>query len=308
MAAASNTFVCEQCLKINFHTLVTPVPPHKDRSSYFNETCCNYHYTQGCMVCDLLFRHTTLFVSTKDVLSIRSNPIARFQDDSMLGAEKSFFLSAWDGRNNNSAVMNTWCVPSTTAKNPMGLIWDHNKARTWLQECVEHHSLCDLSDTVPMDISLIDCLDMTIVEANASSRWIALSYVWGLRPQTSVAPESTRIKSLRLPPDLPRTIHDAIMVTQQLGYRYLWVDEYCIDKSDEFRREAQIARTDEVYRGADLTIVAAAGENKNYGLPGVNNTPRKRIKVVSLEHATLFANPDDLHDRIWNSKWFTRAW
>lgn len=158
---------------------------------------------------------------------------------------------------------------------------------------------------------------MTLVEADASSRWVALSYVWGLRliapvPVAVVAAGralySTSIEERALPKEFPCTIQDAITVTRRLGYRYLWVDEYCIDQTNGSRRQAQIARMDEVYCGADLTIVAAAGEDKHYGLPGVDETPRKRIKVVSLAHATLFANPDKLYERVWKSKWFTRAW
>lgn len=119
MTDASDMLVCEECLKIDFHALVLPVPPHRDRSYYFKKTCCNYHYTKGCAVCELLFRHASFLVSKREVLEVKSNPIPRFQDDTMLGAENSFSLSVWDIRNNNLAVTNIWCVPSTRVKTPV---------------------------------------------------------------------------------------------------------------------------------------------------------------------------------------------
>jgi hypothetical protein len=70
----------------------------------------------------------------------------------------------------------------------------------------------------------------------------------------------------------------------------------------------QIGQMDEVYRHADLTIVAAAGNDKGYGLPGVNKTKRKRIKAVFLSDIVLFANTDDPDFGLEKIKWFNRAW
>ena len=158
-------------------------------------------------------------------------------------------------------------------------------------------------------MNLIDCVDMAIVTANESSRWLALSYVWGVNQQSPLSVDSTRFrKGSRLPPDIAGTVRDAISVTKQLGYRYLWVDEYCIDQSNESQRNEQISRMDQIYRGADLTIVAAAGEDKAYGLPGVNATKRKNVKIVCINDVVLFSNGPKPDEEARKSKWFTRAW
>ncbi|KAH7401115.1 heterokaryon incompatibility protein-domain-containing protein, partial [Phaeosphaeria sp. MPI-PUGE-AT-0046c] len=183
-------------------------------------------------------------------------------------------------------------------------------AKSWLQECISSHkSRCGKSATRATSMSLIDCTTKTNVEADTSSRWIALSYVWGDRLQTTMpAAETNLYVGARLPSTLPRTVEDAIVVTRQLGYRFLWVDEYCIDQQNKHKQHIQISQMDEVYRGADLTIVAATGEGKNHGLPGVNKTRRRRLNVVRLKDVTLLANSQSAPSHIWDARWFTRAW
>lgn len=83
---------------------------------------------------------------------------------------------------------------------------------------------------------------------------------------------------------------------------------YCIDQSDSDHQSQQIGRMDEIYKGADLTIVAAAGENKTHGLPGVNSTKRKHIAAVRIGDITLLSNGPEPIDSMEKSEWFTRAW
>jgi hypothetical protein len=40
---------------------------------------------------------------------------------------------------------------------------------------------------------------------------------------------------------------------------------------------------DKIYSGADLTIVAAAGKTKSYGIPGVRQTRRVHHPVIHLD-------------------------
>jgi hypothetical protein len=147
---------------------------------------------------------------------------------------------------------------------------------------------------------------MVIVKVAEEMRWLALSYVWGVNLQTGDHAGYREGSSISL--DIPGTVKDAISVTLQLGYRYLWVDEYCIDQNDDNHRNDQIKRMDQIYRGADLTIVAAAGENKVYGLPGVESTKRKDNKVVCVEDVVVFSNGPEPNVQAKQSKWFTRAW
>lgn len=58
---------------------------------------------------------------------------------------------------------------------------------------------------------------------------------------------------------------------------------------------------------ADLTIVAAAGNDPNYGLPGVGRRTRQQQKSLDLGIATLVEIFDDRAD-IRKSAWALRAW
>lgn len=157
---------------------------------------------------------------------------------------------------------------------------------------------------------LIDCNAMMVVQATDSVRWIALSYVWGEEETALETDTDTDIDTpgLTLPIIIPQTVRDAITVTKRLGYQFLWVDEWCIDSRDQSHQMDQIGKMDEIYRGADLTIVAAAGKDKYYGLPGVSVTKRTKDPAVHLKNATVFRIGEDPWYGIRNASWYKRAW
>jgi hypothetical protein len=190
---------------------------------------------------------------------------------------------------------------------PVQKIWDCVKARLWLDTCARFHgSLC--KEEVPQipGMNMIDCERLVIVKVTKDMPWLALSYVWGKSFQAEDAAGYRAGSSISSA--VFKTISDAITVTLQLGYRYLWVDEYCIDQTDEQHRDEQIKRMDQIYRGADLTIVAAAGDNKAHGLPGVGSTEREVREVVCVNEMVIFSNGPSPDDQAERSKWYTRAW
>ncbi|KAG6361233.1 hypothetical protein INS49_009457 [Diaporthe citri] len=135
--------------------------------------------------------------------------------------------------------------------------------------------------------------------------YAALSYVWG----TSGYLENGYDK---LPESLPNTISDAILVTQKLKLRYLWIDRYCIrqepqTKKEEDEKHGQIARMNHIYAGSSMTIIAAAGHGPDHGLPGVS-TSRRSPPIVRLPHRTLFATLPDPKLLVDTSAWSTRIW
>ncbi|KAH8878595.1 HET-domain-containing protein, partial [Thozetella sp. PMI_491] len=123
--------------------------------------------------------------------------------------------------------------------------------------------------------------------------YVALSYVWG-----GSSNEET---------GFPRVVEDALQVCKELGYKYLWVDQYCIDQNNLGEKMQQIANMHLVYQCAQLTIMAAAGTDASYGLPGVSldRTPTSSIKIGAIE---LLAVPRDPHESIKRSRWWERGW
>lgn len=129
--------------------------------------------------------------------------------------------------------------------------------------------------------------------------------MWG--EQTGY-PTVTDPGSYRLSSKLPQTVEDAITVTKHLQYQYLWVDEICISQQNAAHRASQINQMDRIYGGADLTIVAAAGNNKNYGLPGVGSTPRAKTRVCHLDEGVVFSVGPAPQSSIKSSVWWSRGW
>jgi hypothetical protein len=127
--------------------------------------------------------------------------------------------------------------------------------------------------------------------------------------------------------DLPKTIVDGIELTLLLGLRYLWVDALCIRQDDDIDKKYQIKNMANIYQGAELTIIAAAGQDSDAGLPGLRPGSRsfspksvhlpvgsKGQPALSLletcrSHSTKWgAEFHADHDGVDTSKWNTRAW
>ncbi len=99
-----------------------------------------------------------------------------------------------------------------------------------------------------------------LVEAPSDAPYVALSYVWNSSKAASAYDLDTSGDGTpKLPPSLPLVVEDAIQVVKALGFRYLWVDKFCINQKDEAIKGMQIQHMDAVYENADITIIAAAG-------------------------------------------------
>ena len=156
----------------------------------------------------------------------------------------------------------------------------------------------------PENLKLIDCKERRLVRSQGSETYSALSYVWGPSGYHDEKPLSDG----RLPKALPRTIEDALNVTQELGLRFVWIDRYCIDQDEEGEQYAQIRQMDLIYRNAHITIVAATGDSPRFGLPGVSSTqrlPQSDAWIGEQHLVSMFPHPAN---PIRNSKWAQRAW
>lgn len=145
--------------------------------------------------------------------------------------------------------------------------------------------------------------------------YTALSHCWGrLHIKTLLESNMSELQQGVELRELPRTFQDAVGIVRTLGMRYLWIDSLCIvqDSKDDWVREA--ARMGDVYRQAELTIAAAAGEDGNAGL----FSPRERDWEACLfesratgESGWVGIVPSDW-DREWEkasgSHLQTRAW
>ncbi|KAL7905428.1 heterokaryon incompatibility protein domain-containing protein [Trichoderma velutinum] len=119
---------------------------------------------------------------------------------------------------------------------------------------------------------------------NSLGVYAALSYVWGEnqphRTQTSNI-EAYNKEGIDLD-QIPQTIKDAIQTTQRLGFRYLWVDSFCIiqDSKEDKNREIPLIR--KTFQNAAVTIIAASSRKVSDGFLQDRPVPAPAIQVPFL--------------------------
>jgi hypothetical protein len=216
----------------------------------------------------------------------------------------------------------------------------------WLKSCQIGHSSSCISTTPPLSetLTLVDCVETMICRHNhidhtcglrcsgkkictvqvepahldkPGYEYLALSYVWGeTRPakwdpteneDANPKPPSSIVLGPRLV-KVAATISDAVQVTMALGRRYLWVDQYCIDQENPVNKGKQIRQMRRIYEKADIALVAAAGEDANYGLPGVHDRKRTVPLTLNVAGVTVRSIPRLPQKVILSSAWATRGW
>jgi hypothetical protein len=188
--------------------------------------------------------------------------------------------------------------------------FDTEKAQKWLASCLETHPRdCNYEVELPNQppIMLIDCEDLSIREAKPGCQWFALSYVWSIA-HGNVSPKDVTLEEsngLKLPCKRPNIVMDAIKVTLALGYKYLWIDKYCIDQENSAMKALQLVQMREIYHGAVLTIIGAADSD---GLPGVDHLSRVEQASLTRGNTMIFSTGPNGIWQINNSKWSKRGW
>ncbi|KAF4994635.1 hypothetical protein FDECE_13058 [Fusarium decemcellulare] len=153
------------------------------------------------------------------------------------------------------------------------------------------------ADSVPRDPKWIDynllrwmiCLakcDMDQNKCDATTRYAALSYVWGgeqKESQTLLANRDARQRPGSLSEEktkLPQTVRHAMQLTERLGIGLLWVDSLCIAQDMEWEaKKSYLDAMGSIYRRAVVTLVASGIPNAYSGIRGLRNISRPRAKV-----------------------------
>ncbi|KAK1758101.1 heterokaryon incompatibility protein-domain-containing protein [Echria macrotheca] len=164
--------------------------------------------------------------------------------------------------------------------------------------CEQHHiETCRPPErSSQLGIFLIDCATRAVIPAPEDCEYLALSYVWG--NSATYATCDT----------FPPAVSDAMKVTTDLGYRYLWVDRYCIDQDDEEFKHKMIAGMGQIYAGAILTIVAASGNSADHGLCGISRPRNPQQHEVQIGDTTLIQIFPHGSVTLASTSWATRGW
>ena len=196
--------------------------------------------------------------------------------------------------------------------------------RAWLHQCEsEHGEVCMPSLRLPVEKNreaalqptfVVDVMQSCLVDTPSQCRYVALSYIWGTAPVFRHLLENTQdlrktgsLQSLHI----PATIRDAMTLVHAIGERYLWVDSLCIIQNDSMMQQAEIMRMGSIYSRALFTIIAAAGDHANSGLPGVVRGSREQVqKILKFNDCELLTAIDIRRTAsgIDDTVWAQRAW
>ncbi|KAF2804856.1 HET-domain-containing protein [Mytilinidion resinicola] len=238
------------------------------------------------------------------VLSLVKSEKSNSQRPQLLSKE---VLNQW-GYIYSDTVMNLALHPRILGRVLKPDFIDTSILRGWMNFCITRHiSTCKiLEETSIPSLRVIDCFSRKVVEAPVDCRYVAMSYVWGQRGKN--ADWNLSSTSNALPEELPAVIEDAIFVVKHLGLRFLWIDRYCIIQDNKEDVIRHMGVMDLIYNHAFVTIVAAAGSDPFYGLPGVGSRARSPQPSAVIGTQTLVSTLPDPQEQVKSSTWMTRAW
>lgn len=104
--------------------------------------------------------------------------------------------------------------------------------------------------------------------ADFNRPYTALSYRWPKNDDKKGLCEKSTLEDFRksIPVQaLPPSVQNAIKVTRDLGYRYLWVDRLCIVQDDKCEKKVEIRKMKDIYQNAHLVISAARKDSECLG-------------------------------------------
>jgi hypothetical protein len=151
-------------------------------------------------------------------------------------------------------------------------------AKTWLSACREQHEKCSWSAKGELPTRLV-AVDRTGEKKDLSVRlchsdslprdteYVSLSHCWGKVPFFTLTQDKLQQLERSIPmQQLPMAFQDAIRITYDLGFRYIWIDSLCIiqDSRDDWHKES--VAMDRVYLNGVLNLAATGYRNGQEGL------------------------------------------
>ncbi|KAI1850296.1 hypothetical protein JX266_004154 [Neoarthrinium moseri] len=194
-------------------------------------------------------------------------------------------------------------------------------ARRWFKDCRANHPDCGPSEQPPILPTRVlrvdygggeDSIQLHISGKGQRGDYLALSYSWGgPQPLTTMTHNIDALVGGISLSQFPRTLRDAIIVTRELGFQYLWIDALCILQDSLEDKAYEIQRMGKIYKNATATIIAASSKAAGDGflqwktetkfccqqqLTGPNGRPG-HIYLTPLQSTSFHTQP--LSHRAW---------
>jgi hypothetical protein len=191
-------------------------------------------------------------------------------------------------------------IPGDT-RAPTSMDW----AKLRLQECADLHASCGQRSLPRLPTRVLeiepdrtDRVKVRLLQTHGEeARYACLSHRWSSPAAlvTSRANLASHVTGINWDA-LPRTFKEAILVTQSLELRYIWIDSLCIIQDDFYDREREVANMSSIYTNSYITIAATQSYGGEHGCFSEGG-PRHRDHQISLERSDSSMTQTDLHVR-----------
>ncbi|KAF2441613.1 HET-domain-containing protein [Karstenula rhodostoma CBS 690.94] len=187
----------------------------------------------------------------------------------------------------------SWSTLGTARRIPLNSGSDDtfDFARRSIQDCLTNpkHGACILprnsSASTPkrlLDVGRATAPIRLIDTQGRALEYAALSHCWGTGSPLKTTKANWRVLSHDIPfNSLPPLFQDAIVITRQMGLRYIWIDSLCIIQDSARDWETESFKMGSIYENAYFTISATASPD------GASRALKDREKPVKLNFENL---------------------
>ena len=199
-----------------------------------------------------------------------------------------------------------------------------------IENCLANHPECTLEGSLlPSMLLQISGtaikpsvrLVKTVGVVERPLRYVCLSYCWG--GEKAGMTMSTRLGSYLAGIDtslLPKTILDAVRVTLNLGFGYLWVDALCIVQDSGLDKGVELNKLSSIYAGTASTLCVMSTKIMTEGFLASPKPPKVRwwkkpttwhVRLHDAEgdHTTILeVGSEQSHSDLTDELLLSRAW
>jgi hypothetical protein len=202
------------------------------------------------------------------------------------------------------------------------------QAREWLFACQVEHSDCQRirNGKLPTRLVAVEKKGLQIcarlcdgLTLHPDSDYLTLSHCWGQNSFFTLKKQNLELLRESIPvSELPRVFQDAILVTHELGFSYIWIDALCIiqdsDGGSDWLRESLSMHL--VYGNSICNLAATGFHDGQEGLfpvrqlseilpPKLNS---KHLDTNKPDTSYYVFSPDEWLKEIITSPLHTRGW
>lgn len=186
--------------------------------------------------------------------------------------------------------------------------------RSWLKQCAGHDA-CGPATPARLPKRVIEiptdprqAPKLVVIEDQQTEQYVVLSHCWGSLGPAKLTDQLLPQFQEEIPLEqLPKSFLDAIYITRELGFRYLWIDALCISQDNAADWAEESPKMALYYGQSALMIAATAAEDSSKGILTNRHVPYSPLmgkeKKYCLRQKLLRWEWDIEHSRLASRGW-----